>query len=291
MDNPITNIKENISDLTTAQRSVADYILKNPYEVAFFTVDQLALHVGTSTTTIMRLAFNLGYSGYSEFQKGLQEILRSQTAPHARLESNLKNIENDDLWWNTINHHINQVQQMTEQISREQLDKVTQNIISARQIFCTSVRSGLPVGQYLTHGLNRTLGNCKMIMADSSDWVDDVISMESTDLIIATSFPRYAKRIIDFVKTAKTQGVQIVAITDNYSAPIVDDADIILPCDSSSLAFHNSPIGAMVVADYLINATARRGFEKTKQRLNEVNKVLTNINYHHGKPHRSDEGI
>lgn len=77
MENPILKLKDNISQLTETQRRVADYILKNPVDVAFLTVDQLALTVKTSTTTIMRLAFSLGYSGYAEFQKGLQELLRN----------------------------------------------------------------------------------------------------------------------------------------------------------------------------------------------------------------------
>lgn len=280
MDNPITKLKENISELTAAQRSAADYILKNSSEAAFYTVEQLARQVGTSTTTIMRMTMNLGYSGYSEFQKGLQAVLRDQTAPNIRLESNLKKIDENDLWGNTINFHTLQIQNMMGQISNDQLAQVTELITSARRIFCTSVRSGLPVGQYLTQGLNRTLGNCRLVIADTSDWVDNVISMCPEDLIIATSFPRYAKRIIDFVKVAKSRGVQIVAITDNYSAPIVDYANVVLPCDSNSLAFHNSPITAMIVADYLINATAIKQSAKTKKRLDQVTSVLTSIDYH-----------
>ncbi|WP_252312207.1 MurR/RpiR family transcriptional regulator [Sinobaca sp. H24] len=281
MTNPLNDLKNNVSNLTTAQRSIADYILKNSSEAAFLTVNQLANRVNTSTTTIMRLTSNLGYSGYSEFQKGLQQLLRDRTAPPNRLEDNLKNVGSDDLWGKTIDHHLDHIHQVRSQLSKSQLDEVVNQILSSNQIYCTSVRSGLPVGQYLTHGLNRTMGNCKLVLADTVDWVDEVISMQPGDLIIATSFPRYARRIIDFIKAAKLREVKVVAITDSYSAPIVEYADIVLPCDSKSLAFHNSPIAAMVVVDYLINATAMSQSTKTKQRLDEVNNVLTSMNYHY----------
>lgn len=280
MENPITKLKENISELTNAQRIVADYILKNSSEAAFYTIEQLARQVGTSTTTVIRMTTSLGYSGYSDFQKGVQAVLKNQTAPNARMESNLKNIEKDGLWGKTINHYIHQIQTTMDHIPKEQLDEVVHRISTARKIYCTSVRSGLPIGQYLTHGLNRILGNCSLVLADTSDWVDEVIAMNPGDLIIVTSFPRYAKRIIDFVSVARSQGVQIVAITDNYSAPIVEYSDIVLPCDSNSLAFHNSPIASMVVADYLISATAIQKSSETKDRLDKVNEVLTSINYH-----------
>jgi len=283
MDNPLVNLKDNMTELTVAQRKVADYIIQHPSEVAFLTVEQLARQVGTSTTTVMRLTFNLGYTGYSEFQKGLQTILRNRTAPHTRLETNLKHMDDNNLWGYTVSQHLKQIENVMELISREHLDTIIEEIFVSNRIFCTSVRSGLPVGQYLTHGLNRSLGNSKLVNADTSDWIDDVINMYSTDLIIATSFPRYAKRIIEFVKTAKERGVKIIAITDNYSAPIVEHADYILPCDSTSIAFHNSPITAMIVADYIISAVAIKNSDKTRERLDEVNNILTRIKYHHSQ--------
>lgn len=283
MDNPLINLKENIAELTVSQRKVADYILQNPSDVAFLTVDQLAREVGTSTTTIMRVAFTLGYTGYTQFQKGLQAILRNRTAPHTRLETNLQDIEDDNLWGYTVSKHLNQIENAFELISADYLETIIETILGANRIYCTSVRSGLPVGQYLTHGLNRSLGNCELVMADMSDWIDDVINMNKDDLIIATSFPRYAQRIIDFVKFAKEKDVTVIAITDNYSAPIVEHADYILPCDSSSIAFHNSPITAMIVADYIISATAIKNPEETRERLDELNDILTKIRYHHSK--------
>ncbi|PVC74204.1 MurR/RpiR family transcriptional regulator, partial [Priestia megaterium] len=123
MENPILKLKDNISQLTETQRRVADYILKNPVDVAFLTVDQLALAVKTSTTTIMRLTFSLGYSGYAEFQKGLQELLRNNAAPQIRLETNLKGLDESDLWMRCAENQFNNIQSTVEMISTESLDK------------------------------------------------------------------------------------------------------------------------------------------------------------------------
>ena len=57
-----------MESFTSAQRKVADYILKNPTEVPFMTTDQLAVVIGVSVATVMRLAYALGYTGYSHFQ-------------------------------------------------------------------------------------------------------------------------------------------------------------------------------------------------------------------------------
>jgi DNA-binding MurR/RpiR family transcriptional regulator len=281
MENPILKLKEKVSELTETQRRVADYIIKNPLDVAFLTVDQLAGIVGTSTTTIMRLTFSLGYSGYAEFQKGLQEILRNRAAPQTRLEVNLKDINQSDLWNRYAENQIHNIQSTFEMIPVQTLDKTLEMIVSAERIFCTSVRSGMPVAQYLTFGINRLLGNCDLIVADLSDWVDKGVGLTSRDLVIATSFPRYARRIVEFVMTAKEKGAQVISITDSYSSPLVKYSDIILPCNTSSIAFHNSAIASMFVADYLISALAINYPEKVKSRLDEINSILTKINYHY----------
>lgn len=280
MENPILKLKNKISELTETQRRVADYIIKNPMDVAFLTVDQLAGIVGTSTTTIMRLTFSLGYSGYTEFQKGLQEILRNQAAPQTRLEANIKGIEEDDLWGRYAENQIRNIQNTMDMISQDSLEHAQKLIMSANRIICTSVRSGLPVAQYLTHGLNRLLGNTSLVVSDVSDWVDSVVNMDDNDLVIAISFPRYARRIIDFARTAKMNGVKIISITDSYSSPLASYSDLVLPCNSNSIAFHNSAVSSMFVADYIISALAINYPEQTKKRLDKVNAILTDMDYH-----------
>jgi len=280
MENPIVKLQQKIGELTETQRKVADYIIKHPLDVAFLTVDQLAGVVKTSTTTIMRLTFNLGYSGYTEFQKGLQENLRNQAAPQTRLEANIKGIEEDDLWGRYAENQIRNIQNTIDMISQEALEHTQKAILSANRIICTSVRSGQPVAQYLTHGLNRLFGNTSLFVADVSDWVDSVVNMDENDLVIAISFPRYARRIIDLARTAKINGVKIISITDSYSSPLATHSDIVLPCNSSSIAFHNSAVSSMFVADYIISALAINYPEQTKNRLDKVNAILMDMDYH-----------
>ncbi|TDQ33433.1 MurR/RpiR family transcriptional regulator [Aureibacillus halotolerans] len=280
MDNPIEHLQQHLSKLTEAQRKVADYIIKHQLDVAFLTVDQLAREVQTSTTTIMRLASNLGYSGYTEFQKRLQENLRNQSAPNTRLAANIKGMEEDDLWGKYAEHQIANIQDTVDMISREKLEQTQQMIVSANRIICTSVRSGLPVVQYLTHGLNRLFGNTNLIVADLSDWVDNIVDMNENDLVIVASFPRYARRIIDLAKTAQANSVPVISITDSYSSPIAAHSNLVLPCNSSSIAFHNSAVSSLFVADYLVSALAINYSEQTKGRLDKVNAILTDMDYH-----------
>lgn len=279
-DNIFMKIKENIKNLSQSERKVANFITKAPTDIMFDTINELSEKVGTSTTTIMRLASKLGYSGYTELQRDIQKFLKDGKAPQSRLASNLQNIEKDNLWTETVDFHTTQLQQFSNQVDEQTLDKAINLIENANNICCTCVRSGLPAGHYFSQNINRIKGNCNLIVADTSDWVDEVVSMNSKDVLVAISYSRYAKRINDFVKIAKNKGVKIIIITDTFSSPLVDYADVILPCDSNSLAFHNSPILSLVVIDYLINALAVKETKKNSNRLDDINEILQQIKYH-----------
>lgn len=282
-DDILNNLKIKLKDLTNSERKVADFIIKNPSETTYDTINVLSKKAGTSTTTVMRLATKLDYSGYAELQQALQEYMKNNSAPKERLISNLQNVEENELWSQTIGFYANQMDQLFKQIDKTTLDEAVNLIEKSKRVYCTSVRSGLSVGQYLSQNINRLHGNCKFIVADVSDWVDEIVSMGSDDLLVAVSFPRYAKRINDFVKIAKEKNVRIIVITDKYSSPLVDYSDIVLPADSNSLAFHNSPIPAMIMVDYIINSLAIKNSKKESDRLDEVNNILKRINYHTGK--------
>ena len=72
----MNRIETHMDKLTKLQRKVADYVLSDPIQAAFMTVDQLAHAVDVSTATIVRFSLELGYSGYTEFQGELQEYLK-----------------------------------------------------------------------------------------------------------------------------------------------------------------------------------------------------------------------
>lgn len=279
-ENVIDKIKNNIKLLTNSEKKVADYIIKHTSETTFDTVNSLSKKVGTSTTTIMRLASKLGYSGFADLQNDLQKFVMASSTPKGRLISNLDNVNTNKLWTQTVQFYNQQINQLFNQIDQNVLDEVVSLIESSNNIYCTCVRSGLPVGQYFSQNINRIHGNCNMIVADTTDWVDEIISMGQGDLLVAISFPRYANRIQEFVKIAKEKNVTVVIITDTFSSPIVQFGDVIIPCDSNSLAFHNSPITATIVVDYIINALAVKNSNHNSDRLEEVSEILKRIDYH-----------
>lgn len=276
----LSDLKLQLSKLTPSERKVADFILQNPTEVSYFTVQQLADKAATSTATIMRLSGKMGFSGFAELQTSLQTFLKTSHTPKSRLKSGLKSVGDDELWTKTLSHYSEQIATLISTIDKSSLEQGVALLDTAKKIIITSARSGLATGQFLAQNLSRIRDDVAFMQADLSDWLDDALSLGEQDVLIAISFARYAKRIADFASIAKQKGASVIVLTDSYTAPIVDFGDVVLVCPTDSLSFYHSPIAGMIVAEYLISALAKIHEQRTSDRLDEVAMILKQIGYH-----------
>ncbi|MDA8227443.1 MAG: MurR/RpiR family transcriptional regulator [Desulfitobacterium hafniense] len=272
--NVLQQLEKQIPTLTDSQRKVADYILKNTVEVAFLTIDQLSGVVGTSTSTIMRLAFSMGYSGYANFQKDLQELLRNRVAPSMRLHAVTKELGRNDLLAQCAENQIKNIRETVGMLSEDTLNNVLDEILSANMIYCVGMRTSYSVSHYLYQGLNRLQRNCEMVTLGNGYLPERMLSIGPSDVVIALTLPRYQKMVVNVAQLAKERGAKVISMTDGYSSPIAPFSDILLPFSYGSLAFHNSVFGAMLIADYIITSIALKQPELTRRRLEEAEEIF-----------------
>lgn len=270
-------LEENIESVTSSQKKVADYILKYPTEAAFLTIEQLAGCTGVSVATIMRLTYSIGYTGYSQFQRDLQELLRKRVDPPNRLEANVKKIGNNKLLIDCAELQMENIRKTVGFLSDEKINQAFELIFQAKKIYVIGIRGSFAVASFLNEGLNRLGIDCELIVPDTGRAQAVMTRLAPTDLVVAISLPRYAKRTVEVVRLAKNRKAKILAITDGYSSPLAVDADVFLSCAYDSLAFHHSEIGALFVADYLITGFAIRESARTKKQLEEIEKVVSEI--------------
>jgi len=281
MTSKIEKLILSLPKITKMQKRAAEYIIKHPIDVTFMTLDQFSNVINTSTTTIMRLMYQLGYSGYSEFQRELQAQFRDKVNPGVRLETGIKDAGDENIWGKCCEKQIHNIQTTFTMIPEETLDQVVSSIATAQRKYFLTVRGGLMVAQYMNDFIGRMFGNCQLIHADNfTEWCSIVPDLKESDLIIAISFPRYAKRLASCLHLAKEKRSQVTLFTDSYSSPLAKYADLLLPCTYDSLGFHNSPMAAMMLADCIVNVAAIRYSELVRERLNQADKIVIEEKYY-----------
>lgn len=71
-------IKEKRNSMSKGHRAIASYIIDHYDSAAFITASRLGDTVGVSESTVVRFACALGFEGYPELQKKLQELIKNK---------------------------------------------------------------------------------------------------------------------------------------------------------------------------------------------------------------------
>ena len=106
-----------------------------------------------------------------------------------------------------------------------------------------------------------------------SELYQQMIHIGEGDLLIAMSFPRYAKSTIEACRFAHDAGAQIIAITDSESSPITQYAHNSLFAYSDMVSFVDSLVAPMSLINALIAAvsgTNRCRVEQTFRKLEQL---------------------
>lgn len=77
-DNLLLRIQKYDKTFSKGQKRLAAYVLKNYDKAVFLTALKLGKEVGVSESTTVRFATQLGYKGFPEFHRALEELVRNK---------------------------------------------------------------------------------------------------------------------------------------------------------------------------------------------------------------------
>ena len=82
----LQKIEQAYKTMSKGQKQIARYILENYDKAAFVTASKMGSVVGVSESTVVRFAYALGYDGYPELQRSLQEFIRNKLTSVQRIQ-------------------------------------------------------------------------------------------------------------------------------------------------------------------------------------------------------------
>ena len=247
------------SGLSKGHKKIADYIMSNYEKASFMTAASLGKAVGVSESTVVRFASNVGFEGYPELQKYLQEMVKSHLTSVQRMEVSASRFEGDDFIGNAFAADIEMIKATTDGVSREAFEKSVEAINSARKIYILGVRSSAAIASFAAFYFRYLSENVVLIdTSSSSELFEQMFRINSEDVCIAISFPRYSNQTVKALSFAKDRGATIISITDGEMSPIAPFATHLLVAKSNMVSFVDSLVAPLSLINALIAACARK---------------------------------
>ncbi len=252
-------IQNNLSQFSKGQRSIARYILENYDKAAFMTASKLGKTVNVSESTVVRFAAELGYDGYPDMQKALQEMIRNKLTTVQRIEVSNDRLGDQDVLTGVLQSDMEKLRMTMEGIDREEFSAVVDAIVGARRVYILGVRSSAALSDFLTFYFNLLLENVKQVKSTlSSEMFEQMLRVGKEDVVLGISFPRYSTRTVRAMKFARDQGATVVALTDSEHSPLCEMAGYKLLAKSDMASFVDSLVAPLAVINALIVAVGRK---------------------------------
>ena len=277
----MNRIEDSLDRMTKLQRKVADYVLSDPIQAAFMTVDQLAHAVGVSTATVVRFSTELHYNGYTEFQGELQEYLKHKAKPSAKLlvsKHSPEASDQDPIAGNT-QLVLSNIERTMESLSIQTMENIADRLLQAAKIYCVGLRTSSCVSSYLGFNLGRMLDAPCILCHNTGDYAEQIRRISAGDLVFAVTMSRYSRQIVEFTKLAKQKGAVIVAITDGFASPLAQYANYQMVARTASDAFHNSIVAFCYLVDILLSICCKKAPEQIHRNLKASEQVLFETNF------------
>lgn len=258
-----TRIDAVYSSLSKGHKRIADYIKLNYDKAAFMTAAKLGEATSVSESTVVRFASHLGYDGYPQLQKHLQETVKSHLTSVQRMEVAASRYSGADMLDTALSADIEMIKATRENVSREAFAKSVESINKARKIYILGVRSAATLANFAAFYMNFVYDNVVLVdTTSSSEIFEQLYRINSEDVCIAISFPRYSNQTLSALRFAAERGAVVISITDGEMSPIAQYATYLLTAKSSMVSFVDSLVAPLSLINALIAAAAS---EKSEQ--------------------------
>ena len=267
-------IRNVYSTLSKGHKKIANAILYDYEKVADMTAAKFGIFVGVSESTVVRFANSMGFEGYSELQRAVQELVRTRLTPNQRIEMTKKRIGKGDILEGVMNADISKIRYTIERLDRDAFYNSIDAILSAKRIFVMGARSAEPLARVLQYNLSLVFDNVKFVAPTSTAEIfEQMFSISDDDVLIAFSFPRYSSKMVSAVKYARQKGANVVVFTDSIVSPIAEYASNLLIAQSDMAAFMDSLVAPLTIINAIIVEITNRREKEITKRFDQLEKV------------------
>ncbi|WP_075289398.1 MurR/RpiR family transcriptional regulator [Pararhizobium arenae] len=239
-----------------SQRSLSDFILRDPIFVATHGIEEVAKNSSISASTISRYVRDLGLSGYPEFRAAVGETVHALIAPVKKLGAELdKGSAGQGAAEASLANGLRSIESLTDPQTARTLREVAVLIKNARNVWVMGFGLSSHLAAMLALGLQPYRDGVVNVVQYGGTEVaaGRLMSVGRGDLVIALAFPRYSADVTDLANAAKRAGAGVVALTDSIASPLAGVTDTLLLAAAPHPLLPSSSLPALAMIEALVS--------------------------------------
>lgn len=270
----LKTIEEKMPSFSKGQKLIGGYVLEHYDKAAYMTAAKMGKIVGVSESTVVRFAIELGYDGYPDFQTSLKKLIPTRLTSFQRVEVTNSLFGDGNVLEKVLLSDAEKIRRTLEEIDQDSFEEAVEKIVSAKTIYIIGVRSSSSLAGFLNYNLRMIFDRVVFVQTTSgSEMFEEIMCIGEGDVMIAISFPRYSKRIINAVEYARSRNADVVALTDSKLSPIAAHANQLLIARSDMVSFVDTLVAPLSIINALVVAVSRKKHDELAARLRTLEEV------------------
>ncbi len=270
-------IETHFPRLTKSEQRIADFLLSNYDQAAFFSGAELAQQFNVSEATVVRFARSIGYASFPELRHALQDIFRARVTPASRLQHKLADLKTGE------GHILTQIVEMEVQYLTEALNTVTPADFDAaakilargKRVFVFGLGPSRVLADLVQLRLRRFGVPTFSLNQSGRDLLEELLLLQSGDIVLATAFQRVTGELVAVMDHAHSLGCKSVLITDTLGSIFKGKANVILSARRGPVSTFHSLTVPMAILNALILSVAMSRSEASVASLNQLQELRT----------------
>jgi DNA-binding MurR/RpiR family transcriptional regulator len=221
----------------------------------------------------------LGYDGYPEMQKAMQEMVMNRLTSVQRMGIANDRIGNQDVLSSVLQADADKIRQTSETVSREAFKQSVNAILQARRIHILGVRSASALANFTGYYLNYMFDNVHVITASGAgEMFENLVGVSNEDVVLAFSFPRYSTATLKAAQYCRSVGATVIGLTNSNISPLAQSCDYVLAAKSDMVSLVDSLVAPLSVVNALIVSLAAAREQELKKSFDTLERVWEEYN-------------
>lgn len=273
----LSRISERYDKLSKGHKAIADFICEHYEQAVFMTAARLGETLGISESTVVRFAAGIGYDGYPEFQRALEECVKGKLNSVQKMDAKYARSSQSEVLTSVMTADIEKLQHTIENLEPAAFESAVNTILEAENIYIMGLRSNEPLAEFLHFYLNMIRGGVVLLKTTSvSETFEQMIRINERDCFIGISFPRYSMRTLKAMEFASDRNAKVIALTDSVNSPMSLYSSCNLLARSDMVSIVDSLVAPLSVINALVVALCLRCPQAVKRNLEMLEETWNN---------------
>ncbi|HOG48702.1 MAG TPA: MurR/RpiR family transcriptional regulator, partial [Anaerolineae bacterium] len=185
-------LEERYSSLTKSEQRIASYLLANSDEAAFFTAVELAQRLEVSEATVVRFARAVGYDGFPELRRCLQNLFRVKVTPANRLQRALADLRGSQghILAKVVAMEVEYLTEALHTVDPAEFDRAAEILLAGRTIHVFSTGPSRILADLAELRLRRFGVPTVAITESGRDVLERLLLLQPGDAVLIAGFHR-----------------------------------------------------------------------------------------------------